>query len=304
MIAQFSLLSSAELETLPRELTCIWIPVGGLEGHGPHLPVGTKLLKAEELARKTAERLAQELPQWKFLILPSIPLSVDTVTTKVSLSVRPHVVRDAIVDQCEQLKRMGFVNFAVVSGQTTPQQLMAIEDAAKIVGGKSWISKVFGKRPAVVVSVSSFGLSQREAFESPMIQIPEEHGGQIETGLVLDLNPQWVGQQHRQLPAIDRPKASMGRFFQYFSKQVDGYWGHPSQASPEVYQKFMHQKIESWVAPLKTVLETGKGLGQFRSPYRWFPINGSFFKAYLLATVFFLVMMLWVLLSLKGSFEP
>jgi creatinine amidohydrolase/Fe(II)-dependent formamide hydrolase-like protein len=99
MIASFSLLHPRDLETLQRELTVFLFPVGGLEQHGPHLPFGTKLLQAEIMARKLAEGLEKRLSAWNFVLMPLIPLTVDGITNRLALPVRPHVVRDAVVDQ-------------------------------------------------------------------------------------------------------------------------------------------------------------------------------------------------------------
>ena len=115
MIASLSYLTSGEVKLLPPELTLFFFPVGGMESHGTHLPVGTKLMQAEAYAVELARNLQEKLPLWNFILLPLLPLSVDSITNQFALNVRPHVVRDAIVDQCEQLKRAGFLNFAAVS---------------------------------------------------------------------------------------------------------------------------------------------------------------------------------------------
>ena len=62
MIASFSLLTPEELKSLQPELTVFLFPVGGLEQHGPHLPMGTKLIEAEALTRAIADELQRRLP--------------------------------------------------------------------------------------------------------------------------------------------------------------------------------------------------------------------------------------------------
>ena len=82
--------------------------------------------------------------------MPLLPLSVDSHTNQLSLNVRGHVVRDAIVDQCSELTRLGFRVFATVSAHVTPKQLSALEDAAKIVNRKKFLGGV----GAQLISVS------------------------------------------------------------------------------------------------------------------------------------------------------
>lgn len=300
MISSLSLLTRAELDQLPKELTCFLIPVGGVEGHGDHLPLGTKVLHAEDWTHALAKKLEAALPQWNFVILPLIPLTVDSITSEFALNVRPHVVRDALVDQCDQLKRRGFQNFAAVSSHLGPRQLIAIEDACRIVSRGSFFG--LGQR-ARLISVSSALVDSNESFASPMIAIPREHGGALDTGLVLKVNPAWVKPVYKTLPHVERPKATTQRFLDYFRGRVSGYWGNPAAADPAQYDQDLDRRNTTLVESIRVVLETGQGAGAFRSSYRWFPLNGSFFKAYFLATMFFMLMLLWVIWSLKGNFE-
>ena len=68
MIAQFSRLKSDELKALQPLLSVFLFPVGGLEQHGPHLPMGLKLIQAEVTARLIAEKLEQRMPLWNFIL--------------------------------------------------------------------------------------------------------------------------------------------------------------------------------------------------------------------------------------------
>lgn len=177
---------------------------------------------------------------------------------------------------------------------------MAIEDAGKLVSRGGFLG--FGKK-AHLVSVSSALVSASEGWSSPMISIPSEHAGASDTGLVLKINPAWIRGDWQKLPSVERPKPSVSRFMDYFKGKVGGYWGNPSAASPEYYVQDLDRKNASLAESLKVVLESGKGMGAFRSSYRFFPLNGSFFKAYFMATLFFLMMLVWVIWSLKGNFD-
>ncbi len=299
MIASFSLLHPAELEALPPELTLFLFPVGGLEQHGPHLPMGVKLLQAEEFSKTLATELARKLPNWHFILMPLLPLTVDTHTSRMALPVRAHVVRDALVDQAEQLKRLGFRNFASVSSHLTPRQLTALEDAARLVTS-GW----FGGGSAQMVSVSSALIDSSELWNSPVLSLPKEHGGSRDTGFMLDHHPESVSSAQTTLADIPAPKASPSRLIRFFKHEVDGYWGAPSAASAADGKRYGSADAESLSTRLLPWLERSEGKKQFLSAYGRFPVNGSFFKAYLLAAIFFVVMTFWVLWSMKDVFEP
>src|SRR3954466_12013167 len=51
------------------ESLVVW-PVGALEQHGPHLPVGTDYLTVEVLARRAAAKAAERIP---VLVAPTLP---------------------------------------------------------------------------------------------------------------------------------------------------------------------------------------------------------------------------------------
>ena len=93
MIQSFSLLTDSELKALTPDLTLLIFPVGGLEQHGPHLPMGTKILQCREWAELLAKKLEQRLTGWTLVIMPVLPFTVDTYTSHTALSVRPHVMR-------------------------------------------------------------------------------------------------------------------------------------------------------------------------------------------------------------------
>ncbi len=300
MIASFSLLTPEELKSLQPELTVFLFPVGGLEQHGPHLPMGTKLIEAEALTRAIADELQRRLPAWSFIFMPLIPLTVDGVTRKFSLPVRPHVVRDAVVDQCEELKRLGFKNFVAVNSHLTPQQITALEDAAKIVSGRF----NFGQKRHQLISVTGALVDSKQVLESPMIALPFEHGGDRDTSMMLAFGADWVSDRYRGLESHSRPKATVGRFFSWVSKELDGYWGNPALATIEKGKYEISQTAGTLAEKMIPWLEKGQGKGQFLSWYRFFPFNGSFFKAYLLAGILFLILLAWMLGSMKDAFDP
>jgi creatinine amidohydrolase len=62
-------ITRAESRQIAAETLVIW-PVGALEQHGPHLPVGTDYLTVEALARRAAEKAGATIP---VLVAPTLP---------------------------------------------------------------------------------------------------------------------------------------------------------------------------------------------------------------------------------------
>lgn len=300
MIHFFPNLRKDEVQNLAPELTVFLFSFGGLEQHGPHLPIGTKWFLADQAIRALAENLNSKMPQWNFVLMPTLPLVIDPYTTKFSFPVRAHVLRDYLVDQCEALKRHGFLKFAAFSAHVSPRQLSAIEEAGKIISKR----KIpFKGEKALLVSVSSQEVNSSEVFRSPMIALPKEHGGVLDTSAMLKLKPDLVAKDFISLPAVAPQKQNFSRLISYYKKTLDGYWGKPAEASL-IENHSQEEKIEKAAVMLKAVFETGQGGSLFNSGYRFYFFNGSFFAAYLLAAMFFIMMLVWTLWSLKDVFEP
>src|SRR4051812_37569151 len=132
MPLKFLQLTSVQLEGLSRETTVFFFPVAPLESHGPHLPLGLDLWEASRLCLMSAQKLETELPEWKGVLMPELPLGIDSNTHRVRFTVRPHVLRDWLVDSTKHLVDLGFLHFVCFSGHLGPRQLTAIEEAGTL----------------------------------------------------------------------------------------------------------------------------------------------------------------------------
>ena len=154
------------------------LPVGALEAHGPHLPLG-----ADEIqARSTAEALAPELDA---VIAPSIPfgacLASHPFPGTASLTVG---TLDTLVHELlSEFVRMGARRILVLSGHAERGHMAALRDAA---------SRTMSEHPAariMVVSDYEFVYELR----GDLAPTTDGHGGLLETSRVLALAPESVG---------------------------------------------------------------------------------------------------------------
>jgi len=88
------------------------VPVGSVEQHGPHMPLGTDTLLAEELARRAAERMEEAV------LVPAIPVGYAEYHTDFpgTLSVSPATLAAYIGEICDQLVRHGITHIVFVDG--------------------------------------------------------------------------------------------------------------------------------------------------------------------------------------------
>ena len=65
-------LTASQIAALDRERTIFILPVGMLEQHGPHLPIGADTFGVEYEADGAARRVARDLAGWSIVMMPAL----------------------------------------------------------------------------------------------------------------------------------------------------------------------------------------------------------------------------------------
>lgn len=301
MPLSFRQITKQDLSGLSPERTLFIFAAGGCEDHGPHLPLAIDLIEAETVARLTAERLESEMPGWRAVLMPSAPLAIEGNVTALSLTVRPYVLRDWLVDTCRALHREGFRYFACVSGFSGPKQLSAIEEAGQLLARNRWGFPTLGlRRKLVFLSLSSAGIEPRSVWRSPFWPDAKEHGGCRDTSVALAIDPMLARPMHQTLPERALEPGFWGRALSRARKKTHGYWGNPAQATGEEGMRELTAQVDLFFPKLRAVLEGAPARSNFRTYYSVLPPNRSFFKAWILAFATLLMLFAWILLTLKG----
>jgi creatinine amidohydrolase len=297
MSMEFESLTRAELEALPRDRTLFIFSVGPIEDHGPYLPIGMDMALASEFSKKLIDRLKVLDPTLNCLLMPRLPLGLDSNTSEFALTVRPYVLRDYLVDTCRGLSRRGFKWFAVISGHLGPKQLTAIEEAGKLLN-RGWpMSRGLNKR--WLLSLSSLWVSHAEIKKSALWNDPSEHGGPEDAALATLFSLKGAN-----LPALSKspalPDSRGGYWNRWYSKltgQTSGTWGDPSKSDPLATKATIERRIDRACEYLKSALAAeshGKTVKRPQSAFHWIPTNRTFFKAWFLFLLILMIMMVWV----------
>jgi creatinine amidohydrolase/Fe(II)-dependent formamide hydrolase-like protein len=290
-------LTRQELEALPKDRTVVLIPVGILEDHGPHLPVGLDLQEATHLTYRVATELEAAAPQWKCLIYPPTPLACDSNTDVFRTRVKGSVVREYLFGTCTSLYERGFRHFGILSGSWGPKQLTAIEEAGRAF--VRWHNGFFllklraPQRMVTFSSLSSALLPPGEAWRSPLIADPAEHGGKRDVSVRLAMAPQ---DPVARPPLLAGPESKWSRWMLRLQSKREGYWGSdPEQASREEGEAWLQNSAQTLAAKLRRVIENGeKGDKVFRSNYGYFLPNYSSFHAFGWAMLGIIILLMWV----------
>jgi len=207
--------------------TIILLPTGAIEAHGPHLPLTTDVLIAEELSLRAALALRRRRDQ--ALILPALSYGVSHVggcfpgTSPIPAA----ALSDSIVSVVRSVARWGPRRFCIVNAHLEPAHVNAVIDGVEAARRESGAEIAFPdkreERWAAQLS-EEFRRGARHAGSYETSLILAAHPAWVRTDLLDDLPPVWI-----DLPA--RLKAGAATFAE--AGGVDGYFGNPSAASAE-----------------------------------------------------------------------
>ena len=216
-----------EVRDLDRARTVVVLPVGAIEAHGPHLPLGTDGIIARAMAREGAERLeAQGLPT---LVLPALPYTAASFAEGFpgTVSIRAATVTSLLLDLARELTRQGFKALALANAHLDPAHLGAIAEAERR-------AREEGLLPIVCPDITRKPWITRltEEFRSGAC-----HAGRYEGSIVLAERADLVREEIRkELPpnpaSISKAIRSGAKSFE----EADGkraYFGWPADATPD-----------------------------------------------------------------------
>ncbi|MCD6368411.1 MAG: creatininase family protein [Thermoproteales archaeon] len=247
-------LTSSDIEKIDKDNTVVILPVGSIEVHGPHLPLGTDTMVIYHVALKAAElENALVLPPIYYAYVPenrhfpgTISLNSDTILMMLE-------------DIITELSRQGFKKILILNGH----------------GGNKRILKLLARRllekgcRAQVYLIPDTLAPVRKIIEEVKETKVYEHACEIETSLVLHLAPHLVKLERVKGEA----KVGKRRIVDYLETLVDwqryaimGYVGNPLKATREkgrrILEAWIHE-IASTIKAIKEDTEYEKILGEF-----------------------------------------
>lgn len=171
----------------------VLLPVGSIEPHGPHLPLSTDILIAEETARRAALRLASAgIPAF---VLPAFAYSPVEFSAGFAgaIGLTPSAAEEALADLLVSALEQGFRAVAVVNAHLEPAHIECLRAAVSLAGSRAGRSPVF---PDITRRALASKLT--EEFRSGAC-----HAGRYETSLVMAVRPDLVREEVRTvLPPV------------------------------------------------------------------------------------------------------
>jgi len=180
-----------EIGELIKRKGCAILPVGAVEAHGPHLPLGTDNLLAERLAERLAELTDS-------LALPTLPYGQVWSLQHFpgSLSVSNEALIRILYDIGESLVRQGFRIFVMLNGHLG--NMPALKDAARMLYNDYPELKVY------YFFYPGTGEAISRIRETPSTHASYFHACELETSYMLYLAEEYVDMDKaiRDIPQI------------------------------------------------------------------------------------------------------
>jgi creatinine amidohydrolase len=204
------------------------LPVGAIEPHGPHAPLGTDTLISRGMCQRAAARLAED-PDVRVLILPAVPYGVTRYAADFpgGVHIGEETLHALVVDVCTALIDQGLPRVLIVNSHFEPAHVGTLRRAVDSV--ESLRDRRIGYLDLV---------RRRHALRlTSEFQAGECHAGRYETSLVLADRPELVDTATmRELPriAVDMPTAMRAGLSDFTAMGMDrAYCGSPAEATAE-----------------------------------------------------------------------
>jgi creatinine amidohydrolase len=216
-VTRIAELSSARLEALrERAPVALW-PVGAVEPHGPHAPLGTDTL----ISVGTCERAAARLTDPPAVVLPPLPFGVTRYGAAFAgaIGISERTLRAVVLDVADAVTEQGFRRLVIVNNHFEPEQVATLRAAAAEAG-------------ALYLDLLRRRNAERLTDE---FRRGSCHAGRYETSLVLADAPELVDREAMTaLPAVevDMPAAIAAGRTDFVAMGMErSYCGAPAEAS-------------------------------------------------------------------------
>lgn len=208
----------------------IIIPLGSMEQHGPHLPISTDTIIAEYLANQLTKKISS-------YALPGIPYGVSFEHRPFfNISISNDVLSELLSQVCISLGENGFNQIIILNGHRG--NMGVLQYIPQIVERNNPKVNVFG--------INYWHLIEREF----------DHGGFVETSLMLAIEPKLVQMQMAKRGYLNKKRLN-STYTTFLSNTSsfkitrNGVLGDPRKATKEEGKKIISITMKNLVRTLK-----------------------------------------------------
>jgi creatinine amidohydrolase len=237
-------MSWLEVEGLDRDKTVLFIPMGPLEEHGTHLPLGTDIFGARDMGELAAHYVIEEDPTLEAVLVPAVPLGCSQVTADFpgTITLRGTTFVRVIVEMCASLARHGFRYMVLCNHHLDPVHVKALLTAITEVTSLYNVKIIEPASTIVYSNLNSKAVQYGSEMGMDMRQ--EIHADVKETSYITYRYPHLVKGDVDQLPPvfvdINEGIRKGHATFKQMGVQA-GYIGTPAKATEEYGRLYLEE---------------------------------------------------------------
>ena len=236
--------------------TCL-IPIGVLEKHGPHLPLGTDLIDVREIALRAAQQeYTIVYPEYYFSQIYEAKHQPGTIAYSSQL------ILNILQETCQELARNGLKKIILVNGHGGNNHFLHFFCQTQLENQKDYSVVLFSPEDDPEVSKTIDNLRQTNTGG---------HAGEVETSMLLSHRPDLVrteqgknqsGQDLNRLNNIPYGYAGIW----WYANFPNHYAGDGSYYNKEIGELMINSRVNQLVSLIKS-LKTDKNIQELQETF-------------------------------------
>lgn len=227
------------------------IPLGILEKHGPHLPVGTDIMEARELTRRAVSKeYAVVFPPYYFGQIYEAKHQPGVIAYSNKL------IWDMLQETCDELARNGFEKIILVNGHGGNNSFLPFFCQSQLANKKNYAVFLF--------SPDESDEYNKKITEMRRSKGPDQHAGETETATMLTHRPDLVhleaaeSQSGSDQNRLSLPYAYTGIW--WYAKFPNHYSGNGKVATKELGEYIYQYNTDQLIKMIQAVKADTKTL--------------------------------------------
>ena len=228
--------------------TCI-IPLGVMEKHGPHLPLGTDLLDVREVALRAAKKeYTMVFPEYYFSQIFEGKHQPGTIAYSTDL------IWKVLQETCDELSRNGIKKIIIVNGHGGNGNFLKYFCQAQLANRRDYAVYLFepAKDPEVEEQIKKLSKTKKGG-----------HACEFETATLMAHRPDLVhrdtakeqsGQDQKRLEDLENSYVGIWWYAQF----PNHYAGDGSQAEPQLGELLINSTVDQLVKMIRSVKKDNK----------------------------------------------
>jgi Uncharacterized protein, putative amidase len=232
-----------EFDKLDKEITVVMLALSPIEEHGPHLPLGTDFIAANDCLLEVVNYLEEKENRFNYIVHPPFPVGYNenVMNFPGTIFYRSKTVENLLIDFGESLARSGINKIIIINHHLDLGHVKAIENAREYLLEKCNV-QLLEVASCIIYSEEN----NKESIQNKIDAHKEIHADIREASFMLYKHPELVGDCYNELEPVylDMKKfiRSGGKCFRE-AGITEGYIGSPGNSTTEFGEKQFEDMI-------------------------------------------------------------